>query len=213
MLRPRQPRWKSLSLFVSWLYRAACARCMCSNRDIGWWCVERSKRNREFSACVPMMIRQSKAMGICERESGRFLLAISQTTAHCYTSVVWSTLRMVVRLLTRLVNVDFVFSSVARVMDTALLKCNSFVIRRLNSMNSMVSRDTLFDTCWSKFVRLDLFQLNRTSYNRVRNWFNHLDAYRRTLIAHQLEGYPACDDLVQGSSKHLLWWQQKEADR
>lgn len=29
-----------------------------------------------------------------------------------------------------------------------------------------------------------------------------MDAYRRTLIARQLEGYPTCDDLVQGSSKN-----------
>ena len=47
---------------------------------------------------------------------------------------------------------------------------------------------------------IDLFQLNRDTYNRVRHWFDHLDAYRRTLITRQLEGYPPCDDLIQGSS-------------
>jgi hypothetical protein len=53
-----------------------------------------------------------------------------------------------------------------------------------------------------KFV-LDVYQLNRNTYNRVRNWFDQLDAYRRTLISRQLEGYPPCDDLTHDSSKYL----------
>jgi len=50
-------------------------------------------------------------------------------------------------------------------------------------------------------ILLDLYQLNRDTYNRVRNWFDQLDAYRRALISRQLEEYPPCDDLIQGSSK------------
>jgi hypothetical protein len=50
-------------------------------------------------------------------------------------------------------------------------------------------------------VILDLFQLNRDTYARVRDWFDHLDAVRKTLITQQLEGYPSCDDLTVGSSK------------
>jgi len=55
-------------------------------------------------------------------------------------------------------------------------------------------------------VILDLFQLNRETYNRVRHWFDNLDAYRKTLITGQLEEYPPCDDLTEGSSnnRHLL---------
>lgn len=46
--------------------------------------------------------------------------------------------------------------------------------------------------------------MNRTTYDRVRQWFHGLDPYRRTLIARQLEGYPECDDLIQGSSKIIV---------
>jgi hypothetical protein len=53
------------------------------------------------------------------------------------------------------------------------------------------------------FLILDLFQLNRNTYNRVRHWFDHLDAYRKTLIIRQLEEYPPCDDLTEGSSNNL----------
>ncbi|CAF5134582.1 unnamed protein product, partial [Rotaria sp. Silwood1] len=48
-----------------------------------------------------------------------------------------------------------------------------------------------------------LYELNRNTYNRVRVWFDQLDAYRRTLITRQLEGYPLCDDLTHESSKYL----------
>ncbi|CAF1478208.1 unnamed protein product [Rotaria magnacalcarata] len=51
----------------------------------------------------------------------------------------------------------------------------------------------------------DLYQLNRDSYNRVRAWFDQLDAYRRTLITRQLEGYPSCDDLTQNSTDGPAW--------
>ncbi|CAF3259069.1 unnamed protein product [Rotaria socialis] len=51
----------------------------------------------------------------------------------------------------------------------------------------------------------DLYQLNRDSYNRVRAWFGQLDAYRRTLITRQLEGYPSCDDLTQNSTDGPAW--------
>ncbi len=47
---------------------------------------------------------------------------------------------------------------------------------------------------------LDLFQLNRDTYNRVHNWFDYLDEERKTLLNRQLEGYPSCDDLTEGSS-------------
>ncbi|CAF3776410.1 unnamed protein product [Rotaria magnacalcarata] len=52
---------------------------------------------------------------------------------------------------------------------------------------------------------VDLYQLNRDSYNRVRAWFDQLDAYRRTLITRQLEGYPSCDDLTQNSTDGPAW--------
>jgi len=51
----------------------------------------------------------------------------------------------------------------------------------------------------------DLYQLNRNTYNRVRIWFDQLDAYRRTLISHQLEEYPPCDDLIHGSTDGPSW--------
>jgi Lon protease-like protein len=51
----------------------------------------------------------------------------------------------------------------------------------------------------------DLFQLNRVTYTRVREWFDHLDAYRRTLITRQLEEYPPCDDLTVGSTDGPSW--------
>lgn len=51
---------------------------------------------------------------------------------------------------------------------------------------------------------LDLVQLNRDTYNRVRHWFDTLDAYRKTLIMRQLEVYPPCDDLTEGSSKFSI---------
>ena len=51
---------------------------------------------------------------------------------------------------------------------------------------------------------MNYFQLNQTTYNRVRTWFDQLDIYRRTLISRQLEEYPICDDLIQGSSKEFF---------
>jgi hypothetical protein len=53
------------------------------------------------------------------------------------------------------------------------------------------------------FILLDLFQLNRDTYTRVRQWFDNLDTYRKTLMTQQLEEYPRCDDLTAGSSKSL----------
>jgi len=53
----------------------------------------------------------------------------------------------------------------------------------------------------SNNIRLDLFQLNRQTYNRVRHWYDKLDAVRKTLINRRLETYPECDDLTFGSSK------------
>ena len=53
------------------------------------------------------------------------------------------------------------------------------------------------------FYFLDLYELNRNTYKRVRAWFDQLDPYRRTLISHRLETYPLCDDLIQGSGKYL----------
>lgn len=41
--------------------------------------------------------------------------------------------------------------------------------------------------------------MNRNTYERVREWFNQLDLYRRTLISRQFENYPTCDDLTQES--------------
>jgi hypothetical protein len=52
-------------------------------------------------------------------------------------------------------------------------------------------------------VILDLLQLNRDTYNRVREWFDHLDANRKALMISQLEEYPACDDLTEGSSNNI----------
>jgi Lon protease-like protein len=54
------------------------------------------------------------------------------------------------------------------------------------------------------FVILDLLQLNRDTYQRVRDWFDHLDEHRKTLIMQQLEAYPTCDELTQGSSNEDL---------
>lgn len=51
----------------------------------------------------------------------------------------------------------------------------------------------------------DLFQLNRDTYNRVRDWFDHLDEHRKTLIIQQLEEYPPCDDLTHGSTDGPNW--------
>jgi Lon protease-like protein len=51
----------------------------------------------------------------------------------------------------------------------------------------------------------ELYQLNRDIYKRVRDWFEQLDAYRRALISRQLDGYPPCDDLVQGSPDGPSW--------
>ncbi|CAF0977745.1 unnamed protein product [Rotaria sp. Silwood1] len=51
----------------------------------------------------------------------------------------------------------------------------------------------------------DLYELNRNTYNRVRVWFDQLDAYRRTLITRQLEGYPLCDDLTHESTDGPSW--------
>ncbi len=53
------------------------------------------------------------------------------------------------------------------------------------------------------FVILDLFQLNRVTYNRVHHWFDHLDEDRKTLLNRQLESYPLCDDLTEGSSNNF----------
>jgi len=51
----------------------------------------------------------------------------------------------------------------------------------------------------------DLFQLNRDTYNRVHHWFDHLDENRKTLITSQLEQYPPCDDLTEGSIDGPSW--------
>ncbi|CAF1064025.1 unnamed protein product [Rotaria sordida] len=51
----------------------------------------------------------------------------------------------------------------------------------------------------------DLYQFNRNTYNRVRVWFDQLDAYRRTLLTRQLEGYPPCDDLTHESTDGPSW--------
>ena len=49
----------------------------------------------------------------------------------------------------------------------------------------------------------ELYQLNRTTYQRVRDWFDQLDDNRRAMISRQLEEYPTCDDLIEGSGKYL----------
>ena len=54
-------------------------------------------------------------------------------------------------------------------------------------------------------IILDLFQLNRNTYNRARNWFDNLDEHRKTLINDQLQGYPQFDDLIQESSNKSLF--------
>ena len=60
----------------------------------------------------------------------------------------------------------------------------------------------IFGIHLNRFVnRLDLVRLNRDTYNRVRHWFDNLDTYRKTLMMRQLEEYPPCDDLTEGSSK------------
>lgn len=46
----------------------------------------------------------------------------------------------------------------------------------------------------------DLFQLNRQTYDRVRHWYDDLDAERKTLINGQFQEYPNCDDLTVDSS-------------
>ncbi|CAF1174709.1 unnamed protein product [Adineta steineri] len=51
----------------------------------------------------------------------------------------------------------------------------------------------------------DLCQYNRTTYKRVRDWFQQLDPYRRTLISRQLDGYPPCDDLTHESDDGPSW--------
>ncbi|CAF4043196.1 unnamed protein product, partial [Rotaria sp. Silwood2] len=51
----------------------------------------------------------------------------------------------------------------------------------------------------------DLYQINRNTYNRVRVWFDQLDAYQRTLISRQLEGYPPCDNLTDESTDGPSW--------
>lgn len=47
--------------------------------------------------------------------------------------------------------------------------------------------------------RLDLFQLNRDTYNRVRQWFDGLHPRLRAAMSQQLDGYPPCDDLTRES--------------
>jgi len=51
----------------------------------------------------------------------------------------------------------------------------------------------------------ELYQLNRNTYNRVRNWFDQLDRYRQILITQQVEDYPPCDDLIEGSADGPNW--------
>ncbi|CAF3835159.1 unnamed protein product, partial [Adineta steineri] len=51
----------------------------------------------------------------------------------------------------------------------------------------------------------DLFQFNRDTYNRVREWFDNLDSHRKTLIRQQVEEYPSCDDLIQGLVDGPSW--------
>lgn len=61
-----------------------------------------------------------------------------------------------------------------------------------------------------RFVRfhhshhVELFQINRTTYDRVRGWFDQLDTQRRTLISRQLENYPICDDVTQSERKRFV---------
>ena len=47
--------------------------------------------------------------------------------------------------------------------------------------------------------------MNRETYNRVRLWFDQLDEYLRTRISQQIEGFPACDDLTNGSVDGPRW--------
>jgi flavorubredoxin len=80
---------------------------------------------------------------------------------------------------------------------------NLYKIIQLKKMNSMVCFNKKKKIFFSNYSFLDLYQLNRNTYNRVHSWFEQLDAYRRTLISRQLEGYPPCDDLIHGSSKYI----------
>lgn len=51
----------------------------------------------------------------------------------------------------------------------------------------------------------EIFQINRTTYDRVRGWFDQLDTQRRTLISRQLENYPICDDVTQSEPDGPSW--------
>ncbi|UJR28094.1 hypothetical protein I4U23_009349 [Adineta vaga] len=51
----------------------------------------------------------------------------------------------------------------------------------------------------------DLFQLNRDTYNCVRQWFDQLDTHMKYVISQQFEEYPPCDDLEQNSVDGPKW--------
>ena len=74
-------------------------------------------------------------------------------------------------------------------------------------MSSCLRRDEqIFDICFF----LDLYQLNRDTYNRVRHWFDQLDDYIQTRICQQIEGFPVCDDLTEGSGNSPINFRIKE---
>lgn len=60
-----------------------------------------------------------------------------------------------------------------------------------------------------RFVFLDLYQLNRDTYNRVRHWFDQLPGCIRERIYQQIEGFPECDDLTEGSGNSSLKFENK----
>ena len=132
--------------------------------------------------------------------------------AHCYSSVVTCLHKMVDRWWTPSVNDVFGCWREVNETNTVLHVSNWFVMRqskkKISTVCSCENRD-LASTLFFPF-RVDSFQLNRTTYQRVRDWFDGVDAYRRTLISRQLEEYPSCDDLVEGSGKNLrhryLFW-------
>jgi hypothetical protein len=108
---------------------------------------------------------------------------------------------MDVQLLIQSVNDVFVLLKEIREMDIIQHVFNLFETIQLTKMNLTVCFEDLYEIIF--FCFKDLCELNRNTYNRVRTWFDQLDAYRRTLISRRLEGYPPCDDLTLESRKYL----------
>lgn len=53
---------------------------------------------------------------------------------------------------------------------------------------------------------IELVELNQTTYDRVRLWFDQLDLYRKTILTRQLDVYPICDELIQQSGKYFFFF-------